>query len=601
MSARKHVPLLLAGLLAVSLLPGRHSVPAAEPAGSGVAKETKAERDRRMAWWREARFGMFIHWGLYAVPAGEWKGRTDHAEWIMETAHIPVDQYEKFRDRFNPVKFNADQWVAIAKSAGCKYIVITSKHHDGFCLFDSKHTDYDVMSTPFRRDIMKELAEACRRQGLRICWYHSIMDWHHPDYLPRRGWEKRSAQGADFPRYVGHLKDQVRELVTAYGRIGVLWFDGEWESTWTHEHGLDLYRYVRSLDPEIIINNRVDKGRHGMAGLTREGGFAGDFGTPEQEIPPTGLSGADWETCMTMNDHWGYNKHDQNWKSNEDLIRKLIDIASKGGNFLLNVGPTGEGEIPRPSVERLAAMGKWLKTNGEAIYGTAASPFKKLPWGRATRKPGKLYLHVFQWPKGDLAVPGLKNKVEKAYLLADASRAALQATQTEEGVLLKVPEKAPDAIASVVVLEIVGEPEVAAAGTTQAADGTLTLAATEAVVHGRTARYESGDGKDNIGFWTNPKDFVTWDAAVKKMGTFEVEITYACQDGAAGSDYTVSVLDQELKGRVEATGAWNRFVTKKLGTLRLPGSGRYTFTAKAATMPHGAVMNLKSIVLKPAK
>ncbi|MFH1999395.1 MAG: alpha-L-fucosidase, partial [Planctomycetota bacterium] len=326
--------------------------------------------DPRLDWWREARFGMFIHWGLYAIPAGEWNGETNHAEWIRTTARIPIEEYDQFVDQFNPVQFDADEWVRIAREAGMKYIVITSKHHDGFCLFDSKYTDYDVMSTPFKRDIMKELADACHRQGMPICWYHSIMDWHHPDYLPRREWETRSAEGADFDRYVTYMKNQLGELVGRYGKIGVLWFDGEWEGTWEHEHGAALYDYVRGLQPDIIINNRVDKGREGMEGMNKSGKYRGDFGTPEQQIPATGLPGVDWETCMTLNGHWGYNKNDHDWKSAKDLIRKLADIASKGGNFLLNVGPTAEGLIPQPSVEPLQAMGAWMKQNGEAIYGT---------------------------------------------------------------------------------------------------------------------------------------------------------------------------------------------------------------------------------------
>jgi alpha-L-fucosidase len=431
------------------------------------AAETEAQRDQRMQWWREARFGMFIHWGLYAIPAGEWKGKTDHAEWIRETAQIPIETYDRFVQQFNPVKFNADQWVRIAKNAGCKYIVITSKHHDGFCLFDSKYTDYDVMSTPFKRDILKELSGACRREGITMCWYHSIMDWHHPDYLPRRGWEKRPAAGADFNRYVAHMKDQLRELVTNYGEIGVLWFDGEWENTWTREQGRALYDYVRSLDPKIIVNNRVDKGRQGMAGLTKEGDFAGDFGTPEQEIPATGLPGVDWETCMTMNDHWGYNKHDQHWKSKEDLIRKLADIASKGGNFLLNVGPTAEGLIPGPSVERLEAMGRWMKVNQESIYGTSASPFKNLSWGRCTQKAisdgaTRLYLHVFNWPSdGKLVVPGLKKKVTNVYLLSDAKKVRLPSAVQGDNVLVSVGGQAPDPIDTVVVVDVEGRPIVA--------------------------------------------------------------------------------------------------------------------------------------------
>jgi alpha-L-fucosidase len=422
-------------------------------------------RDERMEWWREARFGMFIHWGLYAVPAGEWKGEKvpGIGEWIMERAKIPVSEYEQLARQFNPVKFDAEQWVQIAKNAGMKYIVITSKHHDGFCLWDSKYTDYDVMdATPFKRDILGELAEECKKQGIRLCFYHSIMDWHHPDaqapFYPNYNDTKNS--NPNFDRYVEYyLKGQLKELVQNYGPLGIMWFDGEWVRDWTREMGWDMFEYCLSLQPDTIVNNRVGNGRQGMRGLSKSDEFAGDYGTPEQEIPATGLPGIDWETCMTMNDTWGYKSYDDNWKSLEDLLHKLVDIASKGGNFLLNVGPTAEGLIPAPSVGRLAAIGEWMKVNSESIYGTSASPLGEVPWGRCTAKPGKLYLHVFDWPtNGKLEIPGLKNKVKKAYLLADKKSANLHVMcvmrDGSEKVVITVPSKAPDPINTVIVLEI---------------------------------------------------------------------------------------------------------------------------------------------------
>ncbi len=428
--------------------------------------ETPEQRDSRMAWWRDARFGLFIHWGLYAIPAGEWRGATHHGEWIMHTGQIPVEEYTQFVGRFNPVKFDADAWVKLAKDAGMKYIVITTKHHDGFCLFDSKQTDYDIMSSPFRRDIMKELAEACRKGGIRLGWYHSIMDWHHPDYLPRRDWEARPATSADYSKYRAYLKAQVGELLRNYGDVAVMWFDGEWEGTWTHEQGIDLYNYVRQLQPATIVNNRVDKGRGDMIGLAAAG-FGGDYGTPEQEVPANGWPGVDWETCMTMNDHWGFNKADQDWKSTEELIHLLVDISSKGGNFLLNVGPTAEGLIPQPSVERMAAMGAWLRLNGESVYGTQASPLAALPWGRCTQRrlesgDGRLYLHVFERPAdGRLVVPGLLSEPRGARLLAAEKSAPLKAERREDAVVVTLPDKLPDAVDSVVVLDLVGPADVA--------------------------------------------------------------------------------------------------------------------------------------------
>jgi alpha-L-fucosidase len=333
--------------------------------------ETKEEKDSRMQWWRDAGFGMFIHWGVYSVPAGEYKGQEVKGigEWIMETAKIPIPEYEQYARQFNPQKFNAKEWVRIAKESGVKYIVITSKHHDGFSLWNSKVANYDIMDfAPFKRDILGELTSACKEAGIRMCFYHSILDWHQPDAKSEKYPHQSTAQPV-FSRYrEEYLKPQLKELLTNYDPA-VLWFDGEWIPEWTEEQGKSLYNYLRNMKPDLLINNRIGKGRAGMQGMNQYKDAAGDFGTPEQEILE-GTSDYDWESCMTMNDTWGFKKNDHNWKSSTILIHNLVDVAAKGGNYLLNIGPTAQGEIPQPSVERLLEMGKWLKINGEAIYAT---------------------------------------------------------------------------------------------------------------------------------------------------------------------------------------------------------------------------------------
>jgi alpha-L-fucosidase len=432
---------------------------------SGYAfEESPEDREARMAWWKEARFGMFIHWGLYAVPAGSHRGVVSprkNGEWIMNDLNIPIAEYEKFANHFNPVAYDARQWVRIAKNAGMKYIVITSKHHDGFCLWDSKVTDWDVVDrTIYGKDLLKELAEACREEGITLCFYYSIMDWYHPDAQAIRepyynhGRNSKDVNPA-FPRYVEEfMKPQLEELLTNYGDIGVLWFDGEWIPDYTTEMGKDIDQFIRSIQPDIIVNNRVDKGRRGHQGMNRDGVFAGDFGTPEQQIPDTGIPGEDWEACMTMNDTWGFRSDDHNWKSDEDLLYKLIDIVSKGGNFLLNVGPTKSGIIPGESVDRLNTIGAWLDVNGESIYGAEASPVKRPAWGRYTSKGDTVYAHIFDWPaNGVLKVEGL-GKIEKASLLRKAGKENL-VVRNKEGVSEIVLEgRIPGELAAVVAIEL---------------------------------------------------------------------------------------------------------------------------------------------------
>jgi alpha-L-fucosidase len=456
---RRALPRIVPGLLAAAVVALTAAAPGPAPQ-AGPPASAPARPDSRLDWWRDARFGMFIHWGLYAIPAGEWNGRTDYGEWIRNNAKIPIDVYDRFQSRFNPVKFDPDAWVRMAKQAGMRYIVITTKHHDGFALFDSKDTTWDVMATPYGRDIIGQLAEACRRGGIRLGFYYSIMDWHHPDYLPRREWElaARPEAGADFDRYVAFMKGQLKELLTNYGPVGVLWFDGQWEGTWTEPRGRDLYDYVRALQPSIIVNNRVGKG-------------AGDFGTPEQEIPATGMPGVDWETCMTMNRNWGFNRADRDFKPTQTLVRNLVDIASKGGNFLLNVGPTADGEFPAESVQRLKEIGDFMRVAGESIHGTQASPFTSLPFGRCTQRrldanTTRLFLHVWDRPKdGVLVVPGLLNDVIRARPLATLDqprdlRVERKGDDVRIGLgLASGPGPAPD---DIIALDIAGAPRVKA-------------------------------------------------------------------------------------------------------------------------------------------
>lgn len=533
----------------------------------------------RTAWFREAKFGMFIHWGIYSVL-----GR---GEWVMYHERIAVEEYEKLVRRFNPVNYNPYEWVALAKEAGMKYIIITSKHHDGFCMFSSVFTNYDCMSTPARRDFIRELVEACHKAGMRIGFYYSLLDWHHPHYAPRPKWVIDPPwHTRNFNYYLEYMFAQIRELCTRYGKIDCIWFDGGWHHSADEWRSEELIKMIRKLQPRALVNNRAR--------------LPGDFDTPEQRVPPApprriGGKWRLWETCMTINRSWGYNARDQNYKSVRQLIQTLVDIVSKGGNFLLNVGPKPDGTIQREFVVRLRQMGAWLRKNGEAIYGAQPSPFRKTPFGRCTMKGNKLYLHVFDWITEPLVLSGLKNRVVRAYLLRDGTPVPVR--QEGDEVTIEPIAIVPDPYDTIIVLELIGEPQVETA-IQQASDGSITLHARDAEVHGTNARYEFGDGKDNIGYWTNPEDYVTWEFIVREPATFSVEITYACDKGVGGSEYLVKVGKQTLSGVVKDTGSWTKFVTEKLGTLMLD-KGRYTLTVRPIRMPHFAVMNLKQVILKP--
>jgi alpha-L-fucosidase len=609
LSAKMLVALLLGTLVCCSSLPA-----AEEPAAKETpTQETPAQRDARLKWWREARFGMFIHWGVYSVPAGTYNGKKigGIGEWIMNSGKIPTAEYQKYAKEFNPVKFNADQWVKTAKEAGMKYIVITSKHHDGFAMFDSKASDWNIVkASPFGRDPLKELAAACQKNGIKLGFYYSqAQDWNNPGGAAAGGhWDK--AQDGSMDKYIEKVAvPQVKEILTNYGPIAVLWWDTPCDMT---KERAEKFLPLLKLQPGIIMNNRLG------------GGFDGDSETPEQEIPATGFPNRDWETCMTMNDTWGYKSYDHNWKSTETLIRNLVDIASKGGNYLLNVGPTSEGLIPEASVERLKEVGKWMKVNGESIYATTASPFKKLPWGRCTKKihdgGATLYLQVFDWPKdGKLVVPGLMNSVKKAYLLADSEKKPLSVEMTNEGADLAwivVPQTAPDKICSVVVLEVNGNLQIENPLPTQDAAGRITLNAADAVCHGEEVKTEERDGKTNIGFWTNPADSVEWEFKVTKPGKFTITVETAALESG---NFKVNVVSEKTEATPQAvttktdkrwsasidaaasqTGDYSKFETVTLCELLLPAADKNTLTVKPVA-DGWHPMNLRCITLTPVK
>jgi alpha-L-fucosidase len=539
-----------------------------------AAVEGPGAQADRMTWWREARFGLFIHWGLYSVPARN--------AWLMNEEKIPVATYARYAEQFNPVKFNADEWVRMAKNAGMKYIVITAKHHEGFAMFKTEASPFNIVdATPFKRDPLKELADACEKEGLKLGFYYSqALDWHHPGGAVYGG-PHDEAQKGDMTEYIRKIaQPQVKELLSNYGKVAIIWWDTPQDM---NQERVDLMLEPLKLQPDIIQNNRMGNW------------YQGDFDTPEQNIPDA-APGRDWETCMTMNDSWGYNTEDQNWKSTKDLLRKLADIASKGGNFLLNVGPTAEGVIPEPSVERLAEIGTWMKVNGESIYGTSRSPLKELSWGRCTQKDGVLYLHVFDWPKdGRLAVPGLYSTITRAYLLADAGKARLDTSETEEGMVIAVGEKAPDENVSVVAVELQDGLVITSPLVTPAADGSMLLVPRNAKIHGN-ARIDTHAGVDNIGWWGDPACYVTWFCNVAQPGTYAVEITSSCL-GEGGSEYTVSIGTESITSVVEGTVDWHTYTTKKIGVLSIPQAGVCEVVLKPLNNKSVGIMNLRSLRL----
>ena len=571
-----------------------------------LTSQTPADQ-QRLQWWTEARFGMFIHWGIYSIPAGEWHGQpvAGLGEWIMNRGKIPVRDYEKLAAQFDPEKFNADEWVLTAKRAGVKYLTITSKHHDGFAMFGSKVSPYNIVdATPFHRDVMKELAAACQRVGIKLCFYYSqTQDWHEPDAVGN-DWDWPDDSRKNFQKYYDEkVIPQVRELLTNYGPIGLIWFDTP--RNMTREQSQKLADLVHQLQPMCLVSGRVGNG-------------LGDYDSAGDNQISVGAVRRPWETPVTMNDTWGFRKDDHNWKSVQVLVRQLATTSSRGGNYLLNVGPTSEGVIPPESVERLAQIGKWMEANGESIYATSVNPFPyELPWGVITSKPNRLFLHVFRWPNKELVIYGLRSKVERAFLLADHT--SLRVTQKQDkqngytSLSLALPTELPDTSDSVIALDISGKIAVDP-WLQQQPDGSITLPPHLGELHKSPGSDLRLDSRGVIERWTNAGDWIEWDFEVNHPGKFDVELVTSQQKYGAGWDggqrVGLTIASQKLDAVIaddrredNPSNPYWPYVVSKMGRISVDRSGKYIASLKPSEIPTGQKfgITLVSLRLVPAK
>lgn len=562
--------------------------------GGKVAADTDHPR---AAWFRESKYAMFIHWGLYSEAAGIWRKKRWHgiAEWLMKRARIPVKEYESLAARFNPAGFNAEAWVKLAKAAGMRYLVLTTKHHEGFAMFKSKASPFNIVdATPFGRDPISELAAACRKHGLGLGFYYSqFLDWHEAD-AAGNDWDFKKARR--FDRYLhGKALPQITELLTNYGDVALIWFDTP--GTISREACESLRSLIRKLQPKCLINSRIGNG-------------LGDYSSlGDQEVPVTGPEGL-WETVDTHNDTWAYSRHDHLWKSPKELLSRLVRVVSLGGNYMLNVGPTGQGVIPEASAEILRCAGAWLKRNDAAVYGTGRSPIPAQAWGVCTTGKGKLFLHVLHWPReGLLQVPGVRGAVKKATFLATGKE--VRVLRRKGMLALAVPPLPPDRPHTVIALAFSGpmkaEPSAFAVYPNLPNELKAPFAMLRACVHGKPRWMEK------FGDWHHVEAVqrlkagsrIDWTFDAIGPGLFDISIEYDCLPKGDGSELELAVGKTRFAFPVQCTGLHHekryRFRLERLGVAEIDRPGAQRLTLKALDIKGEDALSISKILLTPVE
>jgi alpha-L-fucosidase len=551
----------------------------------------------RAAWFRESKYAMFIHWGLYSEAAGNWRGKRWHgiSEWLMKRARIPVKEYEALAARFNPTGFDAEAWAKLAKAAGMRYLVLTSKHHEGFAMFKSKASPFNIVDAcPWRRDPIAELAAACRKHGLGLGFYYSqFLDWHEAD-AAGNDWDFGGER--TFDRYLhGKALPQITELLTNYGEVALIWFDTP--GTISREACESLRALIRKLQPKCLINSRIGNG-------------LGDYSSlGDQEVPVTGPEGL-WETVDTHNDTWAYSEHDHHWKGPKELLSRLVRVVSLGGNYMLNVGPTGKGVIPEASAEILRRAGSWLKRNGAAVYGTGRSPIPAQAWGVCTMAPGKLFLHVLRWPTGGiLQVPGIKGTVTRATVLSTGKKLAV--TRRKGLLTVAVPELPPDSPITVLVLEMKGQMKAEAAAFSVYPNLPNEFQATFAKLSG--CAHTKRGWMEKFGDWHHAEvvhqlaagSEIQWRFEALAAGLFNVFLEYDCLPEGDASELELSVGKTRFAFPVFATGDRHekryRFRLECLGVVAFDKPGAQRLLLKALDIKGSDALSIARVLLEPVE